>query len=163
MSTSGGGLTAFGGAATATGTGAVKVTGDVPVVGEVTTGNVPVAMDCDGVGVAAREAVPEEGTVGVTDTIGVGEVTSCATAARYGVMTDGVSTHRFFLRTTGAGSVGFVETGVDFLVVCMGIPFFVDGLDFVACGFGSGCFKLHLRAVWTEARGGAACLVALPS
>jgi hypothetical protein len=134
MSTSGGGLTAFGGAATATGTGAVSVTGDVPVVGVVTTGTVPVAMDCAGVGVAVAEAVPVGDTVGVTDTMGAGEVTSWATAARYGVMTDGVTTCRLLLGVTGVDSVGFAETGVlFFLVVCMGTPLLVDGLERDAC------------------------------
>ena len=86
-------------------------------------------------------------------------------------MTDGVSSRRFVLMATGAGSVGVAETGVVCLVVGMATPLFVDGLDFVTCGFGSlrcasqtftdcvltdsvrlgsGCFKLHLHAVWTE-------------
>ncbi len=46
---------------------------------------------------AVAEAVPLEGTVGVTDTWGAGGVTSCTAAARKGAMTDGVSTRRFVL------------------------------------------------------------------
>ena len=134
---------AFGGAATATGTGAVNLTGDVSVVGEETTGTVPVAMDCAGVGVAVAEAVPAPGTVEVTEICGAGEVTSCATAARYGVTTDGVTTCRFFLRTRGAGSVGFVETGVVFLVVLgMWTPLLVDGLELDTCRLGAGVFQV---------------------
>jgi hypothetical protein len=75
-----------------------------------------------------------------------GEVTSCTTAARCGVMTDGVSFRRVVLMATDVGSV---EVTV-FLVVCMRVSSFVDGLDFVACGFDSGCFNGYLRAVWTE-------------
>ena len=81
----------------------------VAVVGVVTTGTAPVAMDCVALDVAVAEAAPEGDTVGVADAEGAGEVTSCTTAARCGVMTDGVSLRRVVLMATVLGSVGFGE------------------------------------------------------